>query len=76
MKTEPFKPLTGAKFKLDDKGRSVAVYPGEDGTYAIIWENKEHVTSVRLTKEAAIATARLLTTLVGNGVDAGAPPLV
>lgn len=75
MTSQPFKPLPGIKTKLDDS-RYVAVFPGEDGTYVMVFKNKENTTSIRLTKEAAIATAGLLTMLVGNGVDDGAPPTV
>lgn len=75
MKVEPFKSLPGAQLKIDDT-RNISVFPGEDGTYLIVWHNGENRSSIRLTREAAAATAGLLTALVGNGVDTGAPPLI
>lgn len=75
MKVEPFRALPGAEFKIDNT-RIVSAFPGEDGSYLIVWQNGENSTSVRLTREAAVATAWVLTALVGNGVDTGVPPLV
>ena len=72
MNITPFIALPGCKLELSNE-RAVSMFPGEDGTFMLMWQTGDKTISVRLSREAAMATCYLCSIYVGTGTDKNTP---